>query len=107
VQIYQFLHVQIIVTIYVMSTKLTLTIDESVIKQAKAYAQKQGRSLSAIVENYLKAVTNREASATNEEERSPIVKSLRGAFKLPADYDYKMELNKIREEKYKKYLDLE
>lgn len=90
-----------------MSTKLTLTIDESVIKKAKAYAEKQGSSLSAIVKNYLKAVTNREASATNEEECSPIVKYLRGAFKLPADYDYKMELNKIREEKYKKYLDLE
>lgn len=40
-----------------MKKKLTLTIDESVIKQAKAYAKKQGRSLSAVVENYLKALT--------------------------------------------------
>ncbi|MCZ4221711.1 DUF6364 family protein [Pedobacter rhodius] len=84
-----------------MNTKLTLTIDESVIKQAKAYAEKQGRSLSAVVENYLKAVTKNEE---NDTELSPIVKSLKGAFKMSVDFDYKEELNKIREEKYQKYL---
>ena len=50
--------------------------DDSVIKQAKAYAEKQGRSLSAVVENYLKAVTKREAVEEKEEEISPIVKSI-------------------------------
>ena len=37
-----------------MTTKLTLTIDESIIDSAKAYARDQGRSLSDVVENYLK-----------------------------------------------------
>ena len=37
-----------------MITKLTLTIEDSVISSAKKYATKKGKSLSAIVENYLK-----------------------------------------------------
>lgn len=90
-----------------MNTKLTLTIDESVIKQAKAYAEKQGRSLSAVVENYLKAVTKREEIQPVQEELSPLLKSFKGAFKMPLDFDYKKELNKIRDVKYQKYLDNE
>ena len=39
-----------------MSTKLTLTIDKSVIKQAKKYAKSQGRSLSNLIEEYLIAI---------------------------------------------------
>lgn len=89
-----------------MNTKLTLTIDESVIKQAKAYAEKQGRSLSAVVENYLKAVTKKEKVVSNDDELSPIIKSLmlRPKVNLPDDYDYKKELEKIKDEKYQKYL---
>jgi len=92
-----------------MNTKLTLTIDKSVIKHAKAYAEQQGRSLSAVVENYLKAVTKKE-EVTKDDELSPIVKSLmmnRSKVDLPKDYDYKEELSKIRDEKYKKYWDNE
>lgn len=93
-----------------MNTKLTLTIDDSVIKQAKAYAEKQGRSLSAVVENYLKAVTKREEIEPTSEELPPILKSLmanRPKINLPQDYNYKEELTKIRDEKYKKYWDNE
>jgi len=36
-----------------MNTKLTLTIEESIIEKAKSYARKNGRSLSDIIENYL------------------------------------------------------
>ncbi|MCZ4242446.1 DUF6364 family protein [Pedobacter punctiformis] len=89
-----------------MSTKLTLTIDKTVIERAKAYAEKQGRSLSAVVENYLKAVTRKEETISTDDELSPIVKSLminRPKIDLPQDYDYKEELSKIRDEKYKKY----
>lgn len=89
-----------------MNTKLTLTIDESVIKEAKAYAEKQGRSLSAVVEHFLKAVTSREVK-NDDIEITPIVNSLmlnRPKVELPADYDYKKELNKIRDERFKDYL---
>jgi len=38
-----------------MITKLTLTLNHEVIEAAKAYAKKNGKSLSAIVETYLQA----------------------------------------------------
>lgn len=77
---------------------MTLTIEDSVIDQAKKYARQEGRSLSDLVENYLKAVI-----ADPEEKQieiTPIVKALRGSFKAPADFDYKEELVKGLSEKY-------
>ena len=83
-----------------MNTKLTLTIDNETILKAKHYAQKKGRSLSDIIENYLKAITtNHKESDT---EISPLVKSLIGTFKAPKEYDYKKELSNILSEKYDK-----
>ncbi|MEM6736185.1 MAG: DUF6364 family protein, partial [Bacteroidota bacterium] len=40
-----------------MNTKLTLTIEEEVIKIAKEYAKEKGQSLSDLVENYFKLIT--------------------------------------------------
>jgi len=60
-----------------MNTKLTLTIEQSVIEKAKSYAKEQGRSLSDIIENYLKAITSEQQL---EEELSPSIKSLQGSF---------------------------
>ncbi|MBE9461220.1 DUF6364 family protein [Dyadobacter subterraneus] len=80
-----------------MNTKLTLTIEDSVIDQAKRYARQEGRSLSDLVENYLKAVI---ADPEKQIELTPIVKALRGSFKAPADFDYKEELVKGLSEKY-------
>lgn len=82
-----------------MNTKLTLTIEQSVIEKAKAYAKEQGRSLSDLVENYLKALTSQKVV---EEEVSPYVKALQGSFKAPEDFDYKEELKKGLEEKHMK-----
>ena len=39
-----------------MNTKLTLTIEETVIVRAKSYARSKKSSLSNLIENYLKAV---------------------------------------------------
>jgi len=75
-----------------MNTKLTLTIEQSVIEKAKLYAKSRERSLSDIIENYLKTITREPFPATEEEELAPIVKSLRGSFKAPEDFDYKKEL---------------
>ncbi len=74
-----------------MNTKLTLTLDERVINKAKIYARKRGSSLSGIVENYLKAVTKNSVGNTDN-ELSPLVKSLKGSFTAPSDFDYKKEL---------------
>lgn len=41
-----------------MTSKLTLTVEEGVIKKAKAYARQTGRSLSELVESYLNTLTD-------------------------------------------------
>ena len=79
-----------------MSTKLTLTIDESVIERAKKYAKEN--SLSSIVENYLKILTK--DNPVHETELTPIVKSLKGSFAWNADFDYKKEIAKTLSDKY-------
>ena len=80
-----------------MNTKLTLTIEQAIIERAKSYAKEKGRSLSDIIENYLKAITKEERV---EEELSPLIKSLRGSFKMPKSFDYKKELSKGLSEKH-------
>ena len=81
-----------------MNTKLTLTIEQTIIEKAKKYAHGKGRSLSDIVENYLKAITKED---NNESiELTPIVQSLKGTFKAPKNIDYKKELSKRLTEKY-------
>jgi hypothetical protein len=82
-----------------MTTKLTLTIDESIIDSAKAYARDQGRSLSDVVENYLKVLATK---SPLEDALSPKVIKLRGSVKLPADFDYKSELGNAIAKKYTK-----
>ena len=75
-----------------MKRKLCLTIDESIVNTAKKYVLERGRSLSDLIENYLKALTNEEDM--KNEELTPVVKSLKGSFKLPANFNYKKELSK-------------
>ena len=82
-----------------MTTKLTLTIEEKVIHSAKKYAHKKGKSLSHLVENYLKSISIREI---NNPEISPKVSKLMGIINLPRDFEYKSELTKALAKKYKK-----
>lgn len=81
-----------------MNTKLTLTIEHTVIEKAKKYAKDKERSLSNLIENYLKALTKEDSS--NEIELTPIVKSLKGSFAAPKNFDYKKELTNRLSEKY-------
>lgn len=83
-----------------MSTKLTLTIEKSVIDKAKRYAKQQGRSLSNMIENYLKSITTEEM--IDGIEITPTVKSISGSFKLPDNFDYKKALTEALTEKYLK-----
>lgn len=82
-----------------MNTKLTLTIDDSVISIAKKYAKQKGKSLSDIVENYLMSLTS---SKDKEEEISPRILKLMGTIKLPDNFDYKKELTNGLAKKYQK-----
>ncbi len=82
-----------------MASKLTLTLDKKVIEQAKQYASQQGSSLSELVENYFKLITE----LPEKEEHtslSPVTKKLQGALKVGDDFDYKKLLE---EEMIKKY----
>ena len=81
-----------------MNTKLTLTIDKKIIGKAKYYASQKGRSLSDIVECYLKAVTSEEE--IKEVKTSQRIKALKGSFSVPDDFDYKKELSNGLAEKY-------
>ena len=81
-----------------MNTKLTLTIEHSIIEKAKIYAKSKGWSLSDIIENYLKVITKEEVRTPSE--ITPMVKSLKGSFSAPANFDYKKELSKELSQKY-------
>jgi hypothetical protein len=81
-----------------MNTKLTLTIEQTTIEKAKKYANGKGRSLSNLVENYLKAITKEDQNENSD--LTPIVKSLKGSFTAPEDIDYKKELSKRLTKKY-------
>lgn len=82
-----------------MNTKLTLTIEKDIIKRAKNYAKEKNRSLSEIIENYLKSLTDSEKTTSNN-KINPIVESLRGSFKMSKELDYKKELRNRLEKKY-------
>lgn len=82
-----------------MNTKLTLTIERDIIERAKSYAKNKNRSLSDIIENYLKILTEKEQKS-KDQRLNPIVESLKGSFKMPKNMDYKKELRNRLEEKY-------
>lgn len=81
-----------------MNTKLTLTIEQAVIEKAKKYAKDKERSLSDLIENYLKVLTKEDTQA--DIELTPIVKSLKGSFHAPKNNDYKKDLTNRLAEKY-------
>jgi hypothetical protein len=77
-----------------MTTKLTLSIDEKLVQNAKKYAQNNNTSVSKIVSNYLRTL-NTGVTLTHHSELSPRLKKLTGAFKVPqnfkAAYYYQIE----------------
>jgi macrodomain Ter protein organizer (MatP/YcbG family) len=79
-----------------MNKKLTLSLNATVIEKAKVYAEKTGRSLSGMVENYLESLTKKEKHA----EVSERLKKIAGKIKVPTNFDEKEELRKGLEEKY-------
>lgn len=86
-----------------MDTKLTLKLDEQVIQQAKIYAASQNKSLSGLVESYLKLlVAKGESDRTVEEiQISPFVKSMTLGNTVPTNLDPKEEYRNHLTEKYR------
>ena len=81
-----------------MNSKLILTIEQSVLKKAEKYAKDQDRSLSELIENYLKTLTTNVSQ--NQIELTPLIKSLKGSFIAPDNFNYKKELVNSLAEKH-------
>jgi formiminotetrahydrofolate cyclodeaminase len=79
-----------------MTTKLTLTVEKSVIERAKFYAKNTGRSLSELIENYLVSITQDQGA----EKISPKLKTLIGAVKLPKHFNEDQERRSYLEGKH-------
>lgn len=72
-----------------MDTKLTLMLNKRIIDRAKAYARRHHKSLSGMVENYFKTLTDPGRSA--EESNTPLVEEISGVLKLPSGFDLKKD----------------
>ena len=81
-----------------MDAKLTLNMDRDIAEKAKAYARSKGRSLSDLVEDYLKFLTS--SRKEDDPELTPRVRSLFGSIKVPKDMDYKKELGEQLQKKH-------
>ena len=85
-----------------MDTKLTLKFDKLVIDKAKDYAAAHKRSLSRIVESYLRSLIYQDESEDrNDMKISSFVKSMSTGISIPPDFDYKKEYSNYLSEKYK------
>jgi len=81
-----------------MDKKLTLSLDQSIIENAKIYAKSNNTSLSKLIESYLATLTR---ARENNAEITPLVKSLIGVIELPEDFNEKEAYSDYLIEKYK------
>jgi hypothetical protein len=81
-----------------METKLTLKLDQSIIKKAKKYAISRKKSLSRIVEDYFKGLGFQDNN--DEIEINPIVKELSGIISENDIANWKNEYTNYLEQKY-------
>lgn len=81
-----------------MDKKLTLSLNETVIENAKLFAKKNKISLSKLIEGYLKSIVD---NKTKNVEITPLVESLIGVIQLPEGFDVRDEYTKYLIEKYR------
>jgi len=76
------------------ATKLTLRLDEELIRQAKAYARRSGKSVSRIVADYFSLLSDELDEESSE--LTPTVKLLRGALREAGidEEDYRAHLER-------------
>ena len=80
-----------------MTTKLTLTVEKSVIEKAKTYARQTGRSLSELIEKYLESITSEEKM---DQDISSKLSKIIGSVKLPDNFSEEDELRSYFEKKH-------
>jgi hypothetical protein len=76
-----------------MQAKLTLSLEKDVVDRAKEFSRRQHKSLSKLVENYLRQIIR---TGGTEEPVTPLVKELSGLISP--------EAAEKRKEKYADYL---
>ena len=85
-----------------MTTKLTLSINKEVIKNAKLFSKKNGVSISRMVENFLKQSVNThpEKTVANKDDLPPFLKKMHGAVKTNDKREYREVYRDYIREKY-------
>lgn len=78
-----------------MNSKLTLRLDESLIKTAKRYSGRTGKSVSRIVADYFSIIKGIDKYKSGDYKLTPLVRALKGSLKNSS----------IDEKDYKKYLE--
>lgn len=83
-----------------MNKKLTLSLNETTIDQAKHYAERNRQSLSEMVENYFRYLTKttRIPTATTTSSRASVAE-LQGIISVPDSLDEKFEYREHRARK--------
>jgi uncharacterized membrane protein YcgQ (UPF0703/DUF1980 family) len=81
-----------------MNQKLTLSLDKAVIEKAKKYAKSNQESLSHLVENYFRYITDEVKEA--QPEYAPEVIELLGSISAPEDVDTEELKKSYLEDKY-------
>ncbi|MBT9547135.1 MAG: hypothetical protein IV090_17215 [Candidatus Sericytochromatia bacterium] len=74
-----------------MLSKLTLSLDPTVVAQAKQYAQDSHTSLSRLVENYLRQLVSQ---SDNQVQAGPVLSQINGILKQAEIEDYRDYLAK-------------
>ncbi len=69
-----------------MSSKLTLRLDEDLIRFGKRWARQHGKSLSGVLTDYLKVLER--LPETEPEELPPLTRELLGSLKDVDEADY-------------------
>ena len=82
-----------------MLTKLTLSIDDTIVSEAKEYARESGKSLSKMIEGYLRGLQNKK-KVLKQDEIPPIIKRLHGCIKTGDNRPHKEIYAEAVKEKY-------
>ena len=81
-----------------MNAKLTLSLDRDIIEQAKGFARTHHKSLSKLIEGYLRQVTN---SNEASKQVTPLVSKLSGVIDAQKIGDHKSGYTDYLADKYR------
>ena len=81
------------------TTKLTLSADKELIKEAKELAEKEGTSLSSMFSRFLRAVLS---GRRKQQLPGPLTRKATGLLKLPLDKSDRELLEEALAEKYRR-----